>query len=623
MVAKKLERSLLLIFVFCLIFNFNHSIYAQKEDIVTPSGLSKSALHNTIESYVKKHKDTTAGLAITVFNDKEELYLGNHGYADLENQVTISEDTVFEWGSVSKLLVWVSVFQLWEQDRIDLNEDIRTYLPEGFLKKINENEKITMINLMHHDAGWQEAVVDLFVKDIRDVQNLKETLQNTEPEQIYPVGKYKAYSNWGTALAAYIVQEITGQKYYDYVHENVFRPLNMEDTALLPDLRDNQWVQERRRQIKGYTPQNKIIKNDFDHIVLYPSGMATGTLKDLEKFGKGLISYKGQQNLFQKEETVNRLLNPTLYYEGTDYPRNSNGFWFAEFAVSVLGHTGTTRAFSTNLLIDPISKTCAIVMTNQSYESIYNFEMMPLIFGDFNPKQSPISLGEKKNIDGIYGSSRTFLKGYGKLHSIITRVKVKEIDDNQLRLTALGTSLHGYEFKDSFYNIEDSLWHIYKDKDESIIMSTGDQDFVKLSTFQVIIEYSLVFLAILVLLYSIIMLAIELVAFIRSKIKNKSSPNRLITKLHLFTLFVILFVFINVLIMAYKMISYDVFRNIRPHVYLSFFFMITLLGCFVYSIVILKKSNIKRRIKIKYILTSIASLVISLNIYYWQLYLIR
>lgn len=621
--VKKLKKALLLIFIFCLISNFNYSIYAQREDVVTPSNLSKSELHDSIESYVKEHKDTTAGVAISVFNDKEDLYLGYKGYADLENQVMVSEDTVFEWGSVSKLLIWVSVFQLWEEDKIDLNADIRTYLPKDFLKKVKKDEKIAMVNLMHHDGGWQEAVVDLFVEDIKDVENLKDSLQKTEPEQIYPVGKFTAYSNWGSTLAAYVVQEITGQKYYDYVHENIFKPLDMNNTALLPDLSDNKWVQEKRKEIKGYTPTNKIIERNFDHIVLYPSGMATGTLKDLEKFTKGLISYKGKQNLFQNEETINRLLSPTLYYEGTDYPRNANGFWFEEFSVSTLGHTGTTRAFSTNLLMDPISKTCAIVMTNQSYESIYNFQMMPLIFGSFNPNQCHIDQRGKNNIGGVYVSSRTFLKGYGKLHSMISRVRVKDIGNNKLKLMAPGTALYGYEFKESLYNIENSLWHIYKDKDESIIMSADAQDFVKLNTPEVIMEYTLVFLAILVLLYSIIMLILELIAFIISKRKGKLSFKSFYAKLHLFTLFGIILVFLNISVMAYKMLSYDILENIRPHVYLSFILMIALLGYFIYSIFALRKSSVEGRKRVKYILTNIGSLIVSLNIFYWQLYLIR
>lgn len=86
-VIKVFKETLLSILVFILIFNFNYSAYGHKGDIITPSGLIKPQLHNSIESYVKEHKDTTAGLAISVFNDKEDLYLGYHGYGDLENQV--------------------------------------------------------------------------------------------------------------------------------------------------------------------------------------------------------------------------------------------------------------------------------------------------------------------------------------------------------------------------------------------------------------------------------------------------------------------------------------------------------------------------------------------------------
>lgn len=620
---KKFERISLFILAAILILNFNCYTYAENETPVTPSGLTKSELTSSIESYIDKHKNTTAGLAISVFNDQEELYLGYHGYGDLENQVPVLEDTAFEWGSISKLLTWVSVFQLWEEDKIDLNEDIRAYLPQGFLKKVNKNEKITMMNLMHHDAGWQEGVVDFFIEDIKDVKNLKETLQKTEPEQVYPVGKYKAYSNWGSTLAAYIVQEITGQKYYEYVHENIFKPLDMKNTALLPDLRDNEWVQEKRKEIKGYTPENKIIEKNFYHIALYPSGMATGTLEDLERFGKELIGYKGQQSLFQKKETLNTLLNPTLYYEGTKYPRNANGFWFTEFGVSTLGHGGTTKAFSSNLLIDPISKTSLIVMTNQSYESIYNFEILPLIFGDFNPSRLNKSQWEKKNQGGIYGSARTFSKGYGRLHSIITRLKIKEKDGGAIKFVGPGFSFKGYEFDQSLYNIDGTLYQIYKDKNGSMIISTLYQDFYKLKISRIIIDYGLVIFAVLALLYSIIVLALELLGFIRKKREYKSSLKSFLSMFHLFTLLEIILVFLNVFILAYKMISFDILRNIAPHIYLLFIFMITLPGYFIFSIYSLRGSNIRRRKKVKYILTGIASLIISLNIFYWQLYLIR
>src|SRR5699024_12852496 len=121
---KKFGRTLLFLLAAVLILNFNHYSYAEKESLVTPSGLTKSELTSSIESYIDKHRNTTAGLAISVFNDQEELYLGYHGYGDLEKQVPVLENTVFEWGSISKLLTWVSIYQLCEEDRIDLDEDI-------------------------------------------------------------------------------------------------------------------------------------------------------------------------------------------------------------------------------------------------------------------------------------------------------------------------------------------------------------------------------------------------------------------------------------------------------------------------------------------------------------------
>ncbi|MGO1470728.1 MAG: serine hydrolase domain-containing protein [Tissierella sp.] len=624
---KKWKRNIfkklcLLLFINLLIFNFTSYAYADKIKPISPSGLSKSELSSSIESYIEKHKHTTAGLAISVFNDREELYQGYHGYSDLEKQVPVLEDTVFEWGSVSKLLTWVSVFQLWEKGEIDLNEDIRTYLPQGFLKKVSKNEKITMMNLMHHDGGWQEGVVDFFIEDIKDVKDLKESLERTEPEQIYPLGQYKAYSNWGATLAAYIVQEISGQKYYQYVHENIFKPLDMNKTALLPDLRDNEWVQEKRKEIKGYTPDNKVIDKDFYHIALYPSGMATGTLEDLEKFGKSLIGYKEEESLFQNEETLDRLLSPSLYYEASKYPRNANGFWFTEFAVSTLGHGGTTKAFSSNLLIDPISKTSAIIMTNQSYESIFNIEILPIIFGDFNPSQPSMSQ-EKKDIGGIYGSARTFARGYGRLHSIISRVKIKEEDDGRIKFIGPGFSFEGYEFEPSLYNVDGTLYQIYKDKDGSMIMSTLYQDFYRVKTSRIIIDYGLVILAILALLYSTISLLVDLLGFIRRKRKDKANFKDSLFKFHIFTLLGIVLVFVNVSILAYKMLNFDILRNVRPHIYLLFILMISLLGVSIFLIYSLRRSNIKGRKRLKYILTSIGSLIISLNIFYWQLYLIK
>lgn len=123
-----------------------------------------SEIGGRIEEFVSQHEDTTAAMSVSVFDSAETFYSGYFGYADKENSIVNDSSTVMEWGSATKLLVWVSVMQLWEQGKIDLDADISVYLPEGFLVNQRYDTPVTMTHLMNHSAGYQETYADLFVK---------------------------------------------------------------------------------------------------------------------------------------------------------------------------------------------------------------------------------------------------------------------------------------------------------------------------------------------------------------------------------------------------------------------------------------------------------------------------
>lgn len=217
------------LFILCLIIGILcTNTLAFAKEMKLPSEIAVTNIGTEIENYVDEHSNTTAGMAVAIFNNEDEIYKNYFGYADIENQILVDNETVFEWGSASKLLVWVSVMQLWEQEEIDLNEDIRKYLPEDFLSNLKYDTPITMLNLMNHNAGFQEVYVDLFVSDGISLPSLEEALLAHEPKQIYEPGTVTAYSNWGVALAAYTVERISGMNFSEYVHKNIFEPLEME-----------------------------------------------------------------------------------------------------------------------------------------------------------------------------------------------------------------------------------------------------------------------------------------------------------------------------------------------------------------------------------------------------------
>lgn len=104
-----------------------------------------------------------------------------YGDANTKDNIKADEDTVYEWGSISKMLVWTSVMQLYEQGKIDLNEDFRTYLPDGFLSNLSYKKPITMLHLMNHTAGFQETVWDVETADKEKIISLKDALLYTAP----------------------------------------------------------------------------------------------------------------------------------------------------------------------------------------------------------------------------------------------------------------------------------------------------------------------------------------------------------------------------------------------------------------------------------------------------------
>lgn len=180
--------------------------------------MSYNEIEQAIEAYVEEYSETTAGMSVAVYDENGVIYQNAFGYADKENGLAVDEDTVYDWGSVSKTLIWISVMQLVEQGELDLEEDIGAYMPQGFLTNLTYDKKITMLDLMNHQAGFQEMYLGVQTVYEEEAVSLEEALRKNQPKQVYEPGTVTAYSNWGAALAAYVVQNISGMDYADYVY---------------------------------------------------------------------------------------------------------------------------------------------------------------------------------------------------------------------------------------------------------------------------------------------------------------------------------------------------------------------------------------------------------------------
>ncbi len=375
-----------------------------------PSGIAIQDIPTAIEGYVEAHRETTVGMSVAIYDRNGVIYQNGFGFSDKENGVPVDGDTVYDWGSTSKLLLWTGVMQLAEQGKIDLQQDIRTYLPDGFLKNLAFDTPVTMLDLMNHQAGFQETYF-IQTPNADAVGTLEEALRSHQPMQIYEPGDVTAYSNWGAALAALIVERVSETDYAEYVHRHIFEPLGMEHTSIGATYQDCAWVKQKREQLVCYDPKGaKIPGKGMYYILIYPAGSAAGTIGDLLRFAQAITpNEKTPCPLFEKQETLAQLYTPTSFYGSSDVANNRHGFFASRYGVETIGHGGNTFGCSTMLQFDPIAGIGMVVMTNQAHEQVYTYDMYELVFGKFT--DSELAAIPRSVPQGFVTSARTIKNG--------------------------------------------------------------------------------------------------------------------------------------------------------------------------------------------------------------------
>ena len=376
-----------------------------------------------LDVQVTMHSDYTAGLALGEFtkDTREGKY---YGYISRDPYMEVTEETVFEWGSVSKLLIWVSMMQLEEAGKIDFTDNINDYLPEDLQIEGKQGKTITLMDLMNHQAGFSETLYLPEQEDASKVRSLEEALKAYRPQMVFEPGQVTSYSNYGAALAGYIVERISGQDFADYVKQNIFVPLGMNLTALLPDRRDNPEVQARRAENQSYMIMEDLdeeLGDALSYIELYPAGSCTGTLEDFITFGQALLpGSEGSIKLFKNPDTVKKIFEPTSYYNGDMIPRNAHGFWYLPYGEGVWGHGGNTGGYSATLTLDPKSGKGLVVMTNEVGETYFCYGLPEQYFGRYQLWEEGLKGSSQvirhEDISGVYTNARShFNKGYGRI----------------------------------------------------------------------------------------------------------------------------------------------------------------------------------------------------------------
>ena len=302
-----------------------------------------------------------ASAVVVIVKDGQVLLSKGYGYANVEKGILLdAEHTLVLPGSVTKLFTWTAVMQLVEQGKIDLQADVNTYLKE-FKIPATYPQPITILDLMGHTAGFEDTTEGMFTTKPEELTSLGVYLARYMPRRVFPPGQVPAYSNYGAALAGYIVEQVSGERYEQYIQEHILKPLGMEHSTLLQPLPEPLAPD----MAMGYFYNNGQYEFfPINWMQVSPAGALSASGADMGKFMLAHLQegqYKGVRIL--EPETV-RLMHTQSYTVNPALPGYAHGF--KESTINgrrLIGHGGN-HLFSTLLELIPEERTGFYVSYN-------------------------------------------------------------------------------------------------------------------------------------------------------------------------------------------------------------------------------------------------------------------
>jgi CubicO group peptidase (beta-lactamase class C family) len=322
--------------------------------VVEPIGPSDPAeLEAFIDGIMAAHMPSRniPAATISVVKDGGLFFAKGYGFADREKKIPVRADrTLFRPGSTSKLFTWTAVMQLAERGKLDLDADVNTYL-KTFQIPATFTEPITMKHLLTHTAGFEDGAFGyLFVKDESGIVPLSESLAAHIPDRVRPPGVWSSYSNWGTALAGLIVENISGMPFAEYTEKNIFEPLGMEHSTISEPLPENLALD----MAVGYKRKNGLYEPGYFEFIsnFGPAGALSSTATDMANFmiAQLQLGRFGDHRIL--EEATAREMQSLLYTPDPRLPGMLHGFYESEVnGQHVIGHAGDTMFFHTDLAL--------------------------------------------------------------------------------------------------------------------------------------------------------------------------------------------------------------------------------------------------------------------------------
>lgn len=358
---------------------------------------SRAALVEALDSAAQEHvnHENVAGVSVAVVQGGDTLLLRGYGMADLEWEVPTPLDASasYEIGSVTKQFTAAAILRLAEEGQVDLDADVRDYLPEFD----SQGHAVSVRRLLDHTSGikgYTEMPVfgELALKKLS--RDTLVSLVEAEPFEFEP-GTALIYNNSAYFFLGLIIEEVTGKAYEEFITEEFFEPLGMEgsyycsETAIRPN------------RAHGYdlNPQGLIRKRFLDHTWPYAAGSLCSTAGDLIRWNEAL--HRGG---LLGQDSYESMITPVPLNDGTPVRYAMGLGVVGEGRHRVIAHGGGINGFLSDGRFYPEEDLTVVVLQNSTGPqgpSALSQALVDLVLG---PAPVPEAVSFPGDLDELVGS---------------------------------------------------------------------------------------------------------------------------------------------------------------------------------------------------------------------------
>lgn len=310
--------------------------------------------------------DETFSGSILIAQDGEVLLSTGYGSADRELGISNTPQTRFRLGSVTKQFTAMAILILQSQGKLNIQDPICKYIedcPSAW-------EAITIHHLLTHTSGMVAMIGppgSLPITPAGLLARIKDFALSSQP------GEKFSYSNCGYWILGYIIEQVSGQSYKDFIQQAIFEPLDMHDSG---------YDQNPRGLPVGYKDQYAIAARSLvnDSSFAYSAGALYSTVEDLYRYDQAL--YTGQ---LIPRDLLDQMYAPRIGMDPDVVGGTAYGYgWFVldHLGRRMVGHGGAIEGFRAWLFRYPADRITIILLSNQedSQETMY-FSGQFLMYG--------------------------------------------------------------------------------------------------------------------------------------------------------------------------------------------------------------------------------------------------